>query len=179
MISQLTVDSHRPVPGLSEIDAPTRGRPLRTPAPARAGPLKIKQTRFLDDFGPIDPEIETISHSRACVRVAGRAGDWVEGHRWARQVGWGAGGCQPAAKAELLQIHPGGPDRGAPPVPSRHPHLLEFAQGCALALLRYVHHLFKQHEPLYSTLASQVTCSSARIRQTSARLLESKRCSYL
>jgi len=51
---------------------------------SRAGPLKIKQTRFLDDFGPIDPELETIPHSRA-----------------------------------------------------------------------YVHHLFKQHEPLYSTLASQ------------------------
>lgn len=48
------------------------------------GELKIKQSRFLDDHGPIDPAVETISHSRA-----------------------------------------------------------------------YLHHLFKQHEPLYMTLASQ------------------------
>ena len=47
------------------------------------GPIKIKNTRYLDDFGPIDPQCETIAHSRA-----------------------------------------------------------------------YLHHLFKQHEPLFMTLAS-------------------------
>ena len=46
--------------------------------------LKIKQGRYVDDFGPIDPDLQTIPHSRA-----------------------------------------------------------------------YLHHLFKQHEPLYMTLASQ------------------------
>ena len=48
------------------------------------GPVKIKQSRYVDDFGPIDPHVPTISHSRA-----------------------------------------------------------------------YLHHLFKQHEPLFMTLASQ------------------------
>ena len=50
----------------------------------RAGPLKIKQLKFEQDYGPIDPSVETIRHSRS-----------------------------------------------------------------------YVHHLFKQHEPLFMTLASQ------------------------
>ena len=50
----------------------------------KGGAIKIKQGRFADDFGPIDPECATITHSRA-----------------------------------------------------------------------YLHHLFKQHEPLFMTLASQ------------------------
>jgi len=49
-----------------------------------AGPLKIKQLKYVDDFGPIDPECATIVDSRS-----------------------------------------------------------------------YLHHLFKQHEPLFMTLASQ------------------------
>jgi len=49
-----------------------------------SGPVKIKQLKYVDDFGPIDPACETIPHSRA-----------------------------------------------------------------------YLHHLFKQHEPLFMTLASQ------------------------
>ena len=48
------------------------------------GPLKIKQLRHADDYGPIDPKLPTIGHSRS-----------------------------------------------------------------------YLHHLFKQHEPLFMTLASQ------------------------
>ena len=50
-----------------------------------SGPVKIKQLKYEADFGPIDPEVETVPHSRA-----------------------------------------------------------------------YLHHLFKQHEPLFMTLASQV-----------------------